>query len=310
MGIYDRDYSRTETPGVQLGGPRMMVTNIVIITCGIYLLQLMFGQGETVRVGAVAIVRPNSFTSFLLLRADLFSAELLTHPWRILSLVTYGFAHEQGDLRHILFNMVGLWFLGREVERRYGQKEFLSLYLTGLVLAGLGWVAVENLAGNPTAWASDLTTPKVLGASGAVSAVVLLFVLNFPKQTLLVWGILPMPAWVLGVIWLLFDINGAYNNTSNVAYTAHLAGAAYGGLYFFTHWSLGQIWPSQLSSPGNLLKRRPRLQVHDPDRYEREINEQVDAVLRKIQDQGQESLTAREKRLLEKASRRYQQKHR
>ena len=58
------------------------------------------------------------------------------------------------------------------------------------------------------------------------------------------------------------------------------------------------------------LKPKPRLRVHDPDEYEEEVGQQVDEILRKIQEQGQDSLTAKERRILEQASRRYQQKHR
>jgi hypothetical protein len=50
--------------------------------------------------------------------------------------------------------------------------------------------------------------------------------------------------------------------------------------------------------------------VHDPDQYEETMSQKVDEILKKINEKGQDSLTARERRTLEEASRRYQQKHR
>jgi hypothetical protein len=147
------------------------------------------------------------------------------------------------------------------------------------------------------------------GASGGVSTVIALFVLLYPKRTVLFWGLFPMPIWVFGLIWLFGDIQGAVNRPdgSTVAFTAHLSGAAYGLLFFYTQWTLGSLWPSGFS-----LKRMraPKLKVHDPEAAEESMTEQVDRILEKIQQQGQDSLTAKEKKILEQASRRYQQKHR
>ena len=52
-------------------------------------------------------------------------------------------------------------------------------------------------------------SPPALGASGSVNASVIFNILYSPYSTVLIYGILPMPAWALGGLWLAYDINGA-----------------------------------------------------------------------------------------------------
>ncbi len=49
-----------------------------------------------------------------------------------------------------------------------------------------------------------------LGASAAVNAIVVFNILLMPQSTILLFGIVPMPAWLLGVGWLVYDLSGAY----------------------------------------------------------------------------------------------------
>ena len=286
MGIYDRDYARDESPGIRLGGDRMMVTNLVLINVGVYLLQLLT-HGERGNHGWI--------TENLSLQSD-----LLSRPWQCFQLLTYGFLHDPRGLMHILFNMYGLWFFGRDMEWRYGRREFLSFYLSGVILAGLVWMMAHI--------AFDASHAMMFGASGGVVAVLLLYCINYPKRTLLIWGLMPVPAWTIAVFVVFMDISGAINRGGGVAYTAHLAGAVYGFIYFSTGWSLGRLLPRRFSLKS--LKPRPKLRVHEPDEKEDKVSQQVDEILRKIQTHGQDSLTKKERQILEDASRRYQQKHR
>ena len=58
------------------------------------------------------------------------------------------------------------------------------------------------------------------------------------------------------------------------------------------------------------FKRRPKLKIHDPDAKEHELSEQVDRILKKISREGEASLSKKERRVMEQASKRYQKKHR
>jgi hypothetical protein len=129
----------------------------------------------------------------------------------------------------------------------------------------------------------------------------------FPYRTVLFMFVLPMPMWVLALIIVGMDAMGAAQRYGNVAYTAHLGGAAFGFLYYkwgvrLESWLPGSSW----SMP---LRRRPKLRVLDPDAAERESSDsRVDEILRKIQEHGQESLTRAERRTLEQASKEYQRR--
>src|SRR5262245_2782190 len=78
MGIYDRDYQRDgyydRQPGFYLGAPRMMTTNIILVTCALYVLQFLAGRWYE-----------NAFA----LHADWFR-----RPWTAYQLLTYGFLHD------------------------------------------------------------------------------------------------------------------------------------------------------------------------------------------------------------------------
>ena len=276
MGIYDRDYYQGEERSNWFAG-RSMVVNLILLNVAIFIADLLVDQ---------------KISETLSLKSDLFEK-----PWQFWQLLTYGFVHDPNDLRHILFNMFGLWLFGSDVETIYGRAEFLRLYLVTIVLAGFAWVLSTVAAGNPGV---------LLGASGGVMGMMMLFVMHFPRRLFYIWGILPLPAWALAVIYVFFDLMGAAHSTDNVAHVAHLAGAAFGFIYYRAHLNLGRLIPRRLSFRS--LRWRPKLRVHDPDRDAPDLNQQVDQILEKISRQGESSLTKSERRTLEEASRRYQRR--
>ncbi len=288
MGIYDRDYVRQERPGFHWGGDRMMVTNLVLVNVGIYFVNLLLD---------------GKLSEWMWLRADVFS-----HPSQIWRLLTYGFAHDPSDWHHIFGNMLALWFFGRDVEGIYGRREFLRIYLSLLVLCALFWVAWENvpaIGGHPNA--------MVLGASGAVTGIVILFVIHYPRRTVLLFFVLPIPAWALGILFLANDLSGLGRRPEPgepaVAYQVHLAGAALAFAYYASGIRLGQFIPSGWSLGS--FKFRPKLRVHDPEPRATgggDLSSQVDRILEKISQHGQDSLTDKERQTLEDASRRYQRR--
>jgi hypothetical protein len=187
---------------------------------------------------------------------------------------------------------------------RYGRREYLIFYLTAIVVAGLVWTLAELPTGSRSA---------AMGASGGVTAVVILFALNFPFRTVLFMFFLPMPMWLAAVIFVVIDALGAMSvrDAGNVAVTAHLGGALFAFLYYKWGARLERLLPTWSLSSLKRLGPRPKLRVHDPDAEEEETTEsQVDRILQKIQEQGQDSLTHAERRILEEASREYQKRRR
>ena len=293
MGIYDRDYYQTQRPGISIRGPRSVVGWLIAINVAIFLADGLFtpdGSGITIN----KILAAHVYT--------------LVKPWLWWQFLTYGFAHSSWpEYWHILGNMAGLWFLGRDIEDRYGSKEFLRLYLTMIVLGGVLWSVTSKLQGLDA-------KSGLVGASGAVTGIVMLFALNFPRRTLLLFFVLPVPAWAVGVLIVAMNLFGAAGpDNDNIAYGVHLAGIAFALAYYRFHWNLGRLVEGRFSL--DWLKRRPKFRVHDPDRFDNRNKQDRDAddtsaeedrILEKIHRQGIESLTRQERRTLEAASRRYQ----
>jgi membrane associated rhomboid family serine protease len=294
MGIYDRDYQRGnygQQSGFNIGGPTTLTTKLVIVMFAVYVVQLLTKPANPVGLGD-----GGWFTNLFELHLD-----VLKNPLHFFQILTYGFLHDPGDLRHIIFNMFGLWLFGRDVEYRYGQREYLSFFLISVIAAGAVWILGE-LAANR----GIVPGLAMLGASGGVTAVVILFALNFPNRQVLLMFVIPMPMWVAALLFVAYDAFGAVNRTDNVAFTAHLGGALFALLYYQAGWRLERFLPS-----GNWLKQlkpKPKLRVLDPDSPDESTEDQVDEILKKIQEHGRDSLTRRERRILEEASKQYQKR--
>jgi membrane associated rhomboid family serine protease len=143
--------------------------------------------------------------------------------------LTYMFAHS--DISHLLLNMLGLFFFGSQVERQVGSREFLLYYLLTGLFAGLFSLAVYIATG---AWYTYL-----LGASGAIFAILFAFAVINPDALIYLWGILPLraPVMVLGytaveIVSQIFRVN------STVAHLTHLAGFGFGWLYFLLRFGI------------------------------------------------------------------------
>ena len=286
MGIENRDYYRDDSPTGVPTGQHSMVTKIIFVTVAVYLADLFVGgSGHRLMSGMAS------------------NAEHLLKPWLWWHFLTSGFAHAP-DLQHILFNMAGLFFLGRPVEDKLGQKEFLTFYLVAIVLGSVGQALHAYLVDpQATEWIG------CYGASGAVTAVVILFIFYFPKQTLLIFFVLPAPAWVVGILIIGLNVLGANGfGDPRVAHDVHLIGAVFAFLYFYFHWNLSKFLPRTFSV--GALKPKPKLRVHDPGVDYGEKDLKADALLEKVNRDGIDSLTSREKKVLEDYSRRMRQKHR
>jgi membrane associated rhomboid family serine protease len=285
MGIYDREYYREEPRGFFLGGDRSMVTNLIIVNVAIFLADVLLFDSELSRLMGL-------------------KSDLIERPWNFWQLLTYGFAHSPEDAMHVAFNMLFLWFLGREVEHIYGRRAFLQLYLSIVVMAGLCWVLLDQAAGQQHA--------MVVGASGAVFGVMVVFALHYPMRTIYIFGIVPAPVWVLVALFLFKDImslrsqmrgDGGYDV---VAHSVHLAGALFGFVFYKTGWTLARLIPDRLIKKG--IRVRPKLRLHTPEQDDNELDTRVDQILDKINREGESSLTKEERRVLEEASRRYQRR--
>ena len=224
---------------------------------------------------------------FLALSADGLRRGFLWQP------LTYMFLHY--DIWHILVNMLFLWFFGKEVEYFIGPKHITRLYL-GAGLAGAALWLLFNFTSAAT----------VLGASAAVLGCVIAFATLFPDRdvTLLVFFVLPVTlrAKYLALIAIAFDVVPLLHGAAtNVAHLAHLGGAAFGYLYIKQlGYGTTPKWLLWLQDITGRMKPRPRPTPRNmsPEEF---IREQVDPILDKIAREGMQSLTRRERKILESA---------
>ncbi len=295
MGIYDRDYYQEESTRYgRFTGPRSMVTTLIIINVAIAILDVF---SPIVRNGANSVVG-HALSEFLAVDPSVFS-----QPWNLWRLLTAGFAHASIDVQfmHIVFNMYTLWLFGRDVEALYGPREFLRLYLVLVIGASTMWALAARLGG---------MHGSMVGASGAVTGIALLFILHYPNRQFLQFPFFfPIPAWIMGILLIGGDILGALgivrSDGHNVAYIAHLSGALIAFIYYRSGRRLESIlpafrWPK--------LKSRPKLRIVREDTSTDDLERRADEILAKMHETGAESLSPEERRILNDFSRRMRQK--
>ena len=151
------------------------------------------------------------------------------------------FAH--GGFGHIAINSLVLYFFGPPVERRIGSGKFTALFLVAGAIAGLAQVGTALYMGQYSA---------VVGASGAIMAIMgVLTVLN-PNLRVYLYFIIPMPLWLLTFGFALYSAFLASGDigANQTAQLAHLAGLGIGLLYGLRVKRQGGRAPKQLQFGG------------------------------------------------------------
>jgi membrane associated rhomboid family serine protease len=155
---------------------------------------------------------------------------LVRRGW-IWQFVTYMFVHDPYSFSHILFNMLALFIFGTAVERRMGSLEFLLYYFACGILAGVFSFFSYLLLGKDRV--------ILMGASGAVFAVQLAYAVFFPQSVLYLWGLLPLRAPVMVIGFTLLElVLMVFRLQGNVAHFTHLAGFAFGWIFFVARYGI------------------------------------------------------------------------
>ena len=137
------------------------------------------------------------------------------HAWQI---ITYAFLHSTGNISHLLFNMLGLWMFGAEIERYVGSWRLLACYFASVITAALTQLVVPGLLDTPPA--------PTIGASGGVFGLLLAYALLFPHRKVVpLIPPIPMPAWLFATIYAGVELFlGVTGTLSGIAHFAHLGG--------------------------------------------------------------------------------------
>ncbi|HEY0967730.1 MAG TPA: rhomboid family intramembrane serine protease [Opitutaceae bacterium] len=231
---------------------------------------------------------------------------------QIWTLLTYSLLHSTGNFLHIIGNVLGMFFLGRELLPLLGSRRFLSLWGFAVLGGGLLWVATNWSHGG-----------SVIGASAGVAALLVFFACLQPNQpmTFLLFFILPVtlkPKWIaVGLLaidlfgFVFYEVLGS-PSPMGFAHSAHLGGMAAGWLFFrFVHQRDWQNPDSVETTSGIELPKwfrraqktpevaTPAFKVNLTNRED--LKAEVDRILDKINSEGFGALTGDEKRLLDDA---------
>jgi membrane associated rhomboid family serine protease len=175
-------------------------------------------------IANVVMFMITTFAPALIEYLGLIPARVIERGW-IWQLVTYMFLH--GGALHILFNMLGIWMFGVELERRWGTPFFLKYYFVTGVGGGLTFLLVSLL---PFAATAPAYYSPAVGASGALFGLLLAFALYYPDRPillLLVW----VPARVFVMIYGGLALLNTFQPSRGVADAAHLGGLIFGYIY-------------------------------------------------------------------------------
>jgi membrane associated rhomboid family serine protease len=319
MGIYDRDYYRESSSRWSNWGDRPVTVGLVVTNCVIFLLQLLTPiYDEHGRRVSDLLSEWGAFHLPSILQGQV---------WRV---VTAHFLHDSGGLWHLALNMFVLFWVGTELEGIYGSKEFLSFYMVSALLVSFGMIVLGLTGLQPR-------EIRGYGASGAVNAAFVLFACHYPYRTIMIFFIIPAPAWLVAVGLLMIDFFGYFGvGDAGVGYAAHLLGAAFGFIYYryslrVSTWlpAFGRRAPTRRGPSPRIFTDPPddesdELPVSAPTppapraaaspASSRNVDEQLEAkldlVLEKVSRYGRDSLTPEEKDLLLRASEIYKRRRR
>jgi membrane associated rhomboid family serine protease len=287
--LEDRDYMRQPDYGRRTS----LTVALIIVNAIVYLFELL--------------ISGNSHSLFIGYQYFALSVEGLKNGF-VWQLLTFQFMH--AGLWHLVFNCWAIYVFGRAIEETLGWKKFLILYLSSGVVGGICQVLAALL------WPHLFGGP-VVGASAGGLGLMAAFAVLFPERelVLLLFFILPirLTAKMLLLLSAVLALAGIIFPFNHIANAAHLGGMLT-GVIFIRQFVQGRWWqwesPSRRAALRELVSTRARKgsfwrsASDQPDEdlsTDEFVKSEVDPILDKISRQGIQSLTAREREILEKA---------
>jgi len=289
----DRDYMRQPVYRDRPALPPLSFTvALLIVNVAVFLIQLLASNSFS----AVEV----AYGYFALSLAG------LKHGF-VWQLLTFQFMH--AGWFHLIFNSLAIFFFGRPVEAALGRRHFLTLYLSSGIIGGLVQMLFAALIPN-------YFDAPVVGASAGASGLVAAFaILHWEERFQLLLYFIPvsMKGKTLLAVSLALAFAGMLIPNSTIANAAHLGGILAGGFYvrliIQSHWPQWKL-RGRRAAPRELVNVRAaksgswRSSAGKPDEElsaAEFVSSEVDPILDKISAHGIQSLTARERAILEKA---------
>jgi len=291
---------RENSGGPSSGHPSnwSVITWLIVINCSVYLLTALVDKAPKEPLTDNLSLSLSGLASF-----------------KVWSLFTYQFIH--GHLLHITGNMLGLFFIGRILLQMISTRQFLEIYLAGAIFGGVLQLLFNLVMGEDG---------LIMGASGAVMAVLLALATLIPNQSLnfLLFFIIPVKMTMKQIAMIVIAIDGlgflfglmtssrGSESREVVAHFAHFGGMLVGWAYIKFWFTKSQSRTSSRSRTQSLKKRFGMSKIKEARMSDQSDKKQtdagpfvsgdVDAILDKINANGFQSLTKEEQKLLEKSS--------
>ena len=284
------------------------LTRLLYLNIGLFLIYSLTNAFTSLFTGNFNII-PTFANDWLALSSTPLKA--LTRPW---TLLTYMFMHF--SFRHILFNMLILYFSGRMLVEYLGEKRMLALYIYGGLGGGLLYIILYNIS-------PILTSGSMVGASAGVIAILVAGALYMPQMPVRLWGIFEIKYWMLAAGLVTLDVL-SLTGTNAGGHIAHLGGAIV-AYFFISSMRKGNEWNVYLFQiidsiksmlfKGGVKGSKRGFSFGDRNyvKYE-EVSKKdaagpspadsarMDEILDKIKDKGYDSLSKDEKAFLFKIS--------
>jgi membrane associated rhomboid family serine protease len=174
-------------------------------------------------IGITVVVSLYAFKDPEVMRKYIMNPYMIHSRGQYYRLLTSGFLHK--DHMHLIFNMITLYFFGKIIEQVFnavfgslGNIYFVLLYLLAIVVSDLA--SYFRYRSSPSY--------NSLGASGGVSAIVFAFILFLPLEKIYLYFALPIPGFVLGILYIIYSYYQGKRGGDNINHEAHLYGAFFG----------------------------------------------------------------------------------
>lgn len=208
--------------------------------------------------------------------------------WRLFS---YMFLHSPDSYFHIIFNLLVLWMFGVEIEELWGTKKFVLFYLlTGAASGLFSFIYLFN---------DTMQYNSIIGASGAVLAVMTVYAFYFPHREVLLFFILPVNIRWIVIGSAFIAVIGSFQPRSMIAHLTHLGGIVVAFLYMKFHSGISGYFHH--ATREHEIKKQEKIKRQEMSKKEY-FEKVIDPILDKIGQNGIESLSEDELALLKKVS--------
>lgn len=284
------------------GRPNSAHVQLILVNVGIFLIlgvfyvfSKIFGAEGIFEIVYNQFTIPPVFTDFL------------SRPW---TLVTYAFAHSMGDIFHILFNMLVLYWFGRLFVEYLGSDKLIALYVLGSLAGAILYLLFFNTI---PFFIERSEFSGMVGASAAVYAIVVGAATLMPNYTFYLLFFGPIRIKYIAGFYIVISFLGSVGGNAG-GNIAHLGGALMGFIYI-KQLNVGVNWGSWITATLDWMKglfdSKPRVKVtyrkestpqNSSGKTGKASQAEIDNILDKISDKGYESLSKDEKEKLFNAS--------